>query len=307
MISGQRLALREMTRNQYLLFLLLPPLLLGFMSGASMFGSVRFENRMVHFAFGLASIFPDWLSLELGSILAAMVLRPWRPALWVPLTCGVLFASAVHAPLTLLRDPLFEPFLRADSSLFPSWPWNFGDSRYAMESALACFGRAVCWLPINFLVVHLLGFRRLGHGHFLEPDSGLARVHEPDAAVPRVAETSGGGLEAQAPEQPSLALLLRRLPQSVGREILCLKAQEHYTNVLTAQGNALVYMRFSDAVALAAMGIDGVQIHRSYWVAYAAIKGFERAEGRCMVRLVNDETLPVSRTYQTQVRGLKTF
>ena len=292
MISGQRLALRDMTRNQYLVFLLLPPLLLGLISGASMFGSVRFENRMVHFAFSLASIMPDWLAIEFGCVLAAMVLKPWRAPLWVLLMIGVVFGSLAHAPFTIFRDPLFEPLLRADSSLFPSWPWNFGDSRYAMESALAFFGRIICWLPVNFLVVHLLGFRRFGRGHFFEVEAEA--LPGPPTLVERV-------------DQPSLALLLRRLPQSVGREILCLKAQEHYTNVVTAQGSALVYMRFSDAVALASAGIEGVQIHRSYWVAYAAIQGFERVDGRTLVRLVNDETLPVSRTYQTQVRGLKTF
>lgn len=282
--------LRDMTRRQYLLFLLLPPLLLALISGASMFGSARFENRLVHFAYGLASIVPDWLMLELGSVLAVAVLRPWRPALWVLLLCGVVFASLAHAPLTILRDPVFTPFLRADSALFPSWPWNFTDPRYAMESALAMMGRAVVWLPLNYVVVHLLGFRRLGHGHFF--------LVEPEA---RPATTTG---KTEA-EPPGLALLLRRLPQGIGREILCLKAQEHYTNVVTITGQGLVYMRFSDAVGLASAGIEGVQIHRSYWVAYAAIRGFERVDGRIMVRLVNGEALPVSRSHQAQVRGLR--
>jgi len=101
---AQGVVLREMSRQQYLLFLLLPPLLLALISGASMFGSVRFENRLVHFAYALASIVPDWLMLELGRMLALAVLRPWRPALWVLLVSGVLFASLAHAPKSVRRQ-----------------------------------------------------------------------------------------------------------------------------------------------------------------------------------------------------------
>jgi hypothetical protein len=283
---------RDMTREQYLSFLLLPALMLGLFAGASKFGSAQFDNRLVHFAFSLASIVPDWLSLELGSVLAAIALRPWRLPLWVALVLGTGFAALAHAPLTLLRDPLFEPYLQPGASLFPSWPWNFQDSRYAMESALALLGRLLFWLPFNYVVVHLLGFRRLGHDHFF--DSMQASIE----LVPLTASPAG------ADSQPSLALLLRRLPPGVGRDILCLKAQEHYTEVVTGQGSALVYMRFSDAVALAATGIDGVQIHRSYWVAYAAMAGFDRTDGRIFTRLINGDTLPVSRTYQARVEGL---
>jgi hypothetical protein len=290
-VLGPGAARREMTRQQYLLFLLLPPLLLALMQGASMFGSARFENRMVHIAYALASILPGWLMMELGSVIAAALLRPWRPALWVLLVVGVMFASLAHAPFTLLRDPLFVPHLKPDSSLFPSWPWNFTDQRYAMESALAMLGRMVAWLPLNYVIVHALGFRRLGAGHFF-----LAE----DEPRPR----SSPGLPD---ERPGLALLLRRLPPDIGHDILCLKAQEHYTNVITTGGQALVYMRFSDAVGLASAGMAGVQIHRSYWVALAAIRNFERVDGRIIVRLVNGETLPVSRSHQGQLRGLKSF
>jgi LytTr DNA-binding domain len=282
---------RDMTRDQYLLFLLLPPLMLGLVAGASKFGSAQFDNRLVHFAFSLASIVPDWLSLELGSVLAAIALRPWRLPLWVALVLGTAFAALAHAPLTLLRDPLFEPYLQPGASLFPSWPWNFQDGRYAMESALALLGRLLFWLPFNFAVVHLLGFRRLGHDHFF---------HVGLAVIDSVQALASPGLDSK----PSLVLLLRRLPPGVGRDILCLKAQEHYTEVVTSQGSALVYMRFSDAVALAATGIDGVQIHRSYWVAYTAMAGFDRTDGRIFTRLINGETLPVSRTYQARVQGL---
>lgn len=290
-VLGPALARREMSRQQYMVFLLLPPLLLALMQGASMFGSARFENRMVHIVYALATVVPGWLMMELGSVMAAALLRPWRPALWVSLLAGVVFASLAHAPFTLLRDPLFVPHLKPDSSLFPSWPWNFADQRYALESALALLGRITAWLPFNYVVVHALGFRRLGAGHFF-----LVEQEVRPASAP-----------GQPLERPGLALLLRRLPPEIGHDILCLKAQEHYTNVVTTCGNALVYMRFSDAVGLASAGIEGVQVHRSHWVARAAIRNFERVDGRIMVRLVNGETLPVSRSHQGQLRGLKSF
>ena len=61
-------------------------------------------------------------------------------------------------------------------------------------------------------------------------------------------------------------------------------------------------MRLSDAIA-ETRGIDGLQIHRSHWVARNAIVGLTRENGRPVVALVTGVTLPVSRTYLDAVRA----
>ncbi|WP_439532230.1 LytTR family DNA-binding domain-containing protein [Polymorphobacter sp.] len=301
MKAGGDLATRRMTPGQYAMLLLAPPLIMGFLAGVSQFGSVRFESRIVHVGFSLMSMLPNWLAMELGSAGAALALRPWRPPLWVVLLIGVLVATQLHAPFTILRDALFEPFLEPGSHFFRSWPWNYGNPVYALESLFAMLGRLAFWMPVNFLVVQLLGFQRFGYGDFFDRREVMISGPVSDTIHARLVEKAENGQAVR----PSLSLLLRRLPERIGRDIICLKAQEHYTEVVTRGGSALVYMRFSDAMGVVASGIDGVQVHRSYWVAYAAIEGFERADGRIQMRLANGERLPVSRTYQNQVRTLK--
>jgi len=97
--------------------------------------------------------------------------------------------------------------------------------------------------------------------------------------------------------------LLRRLPVELGHDILCLEAQDHYVNVITLKGSALVLIRLSDAIA-ELEGIEGLRIHRSWWVAKDAIVKTTRENGKLMVVLSNDIVLPVSRTYAGEVRAV---
>ena len=52
--------------------------------------------------------------------------------------------------------------------------------------------------------------------------------------------------------------------------------------------------------------VDGVQVHRSHWVAWDAIAAVESADGRAVLRLKRGETIPVSRSHREKLeaRGL---
>jgi len=98
-------------------------------------------------------------------------------------------------------------------------------------------------------------------------------------------KTSAG----QAPTLPPAALtkpsvpFLDRLPANIGRELLAMEMQDHYVMAHTAMGSSLILMRMRDAIG-ELPGIDGAQVHRSWWVARDAVRGVNR-EGR-NVRLV---------------------
>jgi DNA-binding LytR/AlgR family response regulator len=96
--------------------------------------------------------------------------------------------------------------------------------------------------------------------------------------------------EAQSAGPP----LLARLPLDRRGRIFALSAEDHYTRVRTSLGEVLVLMRLSDAIDLAAP-IEGVQIHRSHWVAVAAVVGVRRHGDGAMVRLTDGAELPASR------------
>ena len=72
--------------------------------------------------------------------------------------------------------------------------------------------------------------------------------------------------------------------------------------VTTSRGRELVLMRLLDAIA-EAEGVPGWQIHRSHWVAKAAVVKVHRAEGKVALELSNGLRLPVSRGFLPQIRA----
>ncbi len=93
----------------------------------------------------------------------------------------------------------------------------------------------------------------------------------------------------------------RRLPVHIGKNILSLEAQDHYVNVTTDMGSALVLIRLADAIT-ELEGIDGLRIHRSHWVATDAIAKTLRKDRKLQVELTNGTALPVSRTYAQNLK-----
>jgi len=107
--------------------------------------------------------------------------------------------------------------------------------------------------------------------------------------------------EAVPSAAPSAGPFLKRLPSRLGGELLCLQAEDHYLRVHTPLGSDLMLCRLSDAIAELG-GLPGLQVHRSYWVAKAAVAGVERNGKKLALRLTNGLEVPVSRTF---LRGLR--
>jgi len=85
-------------------------------------------------------------------------------------------------------------------------------------------------------------------------------------------------------------------------QILALSAEDHYLRVYTAAGETLILMRLYDAIA-ELDGIEGSQIHRSWWVAKDAVRDVVRGDGKVDLVLASGLRAPVSRRYQ---KALKT-
>jgi len=107
------------------------------------------------------------------------------------------------------------------------------------------------------------------------------------------------------PELPAESLpatgLHHLLPLPLQRSrVHAVKAEDHYVRVYTENGQALIRMRMSDAVALLP-NRDGLRPHRSWWVAKDAIASMERAGGRTILKLRDGTTIPVSRSAKPQL------
>lgn len=129
------------------------------------------------------------------------------------------------------------------------------------------------------------------------------------ALLQRLSATSvplAAGTEPRPMAQPALrsaasAPLADRLPAALCRaRLLALQAEDHYLRVHTAAGEALIHMRLSEAV-LCLGAVEGMQVHRSHWVARSALAGSERRDGRLFLRLEGGGLVPVSRSFRNRV------
>lgn len=100
-------------------------------------------------------------------------------------------------------------------------------------------------------------------------------------------------------------LFLERLPVRFRSSTLyAVSSEGHYLRVHTDRGSPLILMRISDAVR-ELTGAEGLQVHRSWWVAHAGVADTKRENGRRFLILKNDEIAPVSRAYIPALKAAK--
>ena len=126
----------------------------------------------------------------------------------------------------------------------------------------------------------------------------LVLLFAPPATVP-VEPTAAAGAASQNRSQPPI---LERVPLPQRGRLLALTVEDHYVDIVTDRGKTLVLMRLADAIRETA-GVDGLQIHRSHWVARNAVVRSHRADGRLSLELSNGLRLPVSRGFLPQVKA----
>uniref|UniRef100_UPI003A911B6A LytTR family DNA-binding domain-containing protein n=1 Tax=Minwuia sp. TaxID=2493630 RepID=UPI003A911B6A len=94
---------------------------------------------------------------------------------------------------------------------------------------------------------------------------------------------------------------MKRIPVALGTDLHALQAEDHYIRVYTAQGDDLILHRFSDAM-IELENLDGLRVHRSWWVARAGLADVARHDRKVFLVLKNGTEVPVSRTYMPAVR-----
>lgn len=84
--------------------------------------------------------------------------------------------------------------------------------------------------------------------------------------------------------------------------VLYLKMEDHYARIRTEHGSRLE-MGPLGRVTSGLSGIEGLQVHRSWWVARRAITGVEKDGRNLRLKLVDGETAPVSRASVAKLRA----
>ena len=84
--------------------------------------------------------------------------------------------------------------------------------------------------------------------------------------------------------------------------VLYLKMEDHYVRIRTEHGSRLEMGPLARVTGMLS-GVEGLQTHRSWWVARRAIAGVERDGRNLRLRLVDGETAPVSRASVAKLRA----
>ncbi len=105
----------------------------------------------------------------------------------------------------------------------------------------------------------------------------------------------------EPPKGPHVPAFMLRVPLHLGRELIAVEGHDHYLRVHTRLGSDLILCRLSDALGELA-DVDGLQVHRSWWIAANAVIGIERDGARTFVLLERGLRVPVARKYLAAVR-----
>lgn len=216
---------------------------------------------------------------------------PLRLLYW---TVGIVFVTLLATTLS---------FIAYHATRGLGWPWPVG----ALAAALLS-------VPPHWLLVHAMDLMLLPEGN----DGALALL--PYVAIPvigmvmlvnalvvRELSMTEARQSAEDTSRPMPALqaglLFQRVPAQLGHDIVCLRAQDHYLEVITPRGSALVLMRLSDAERdLAAL--RGMRVHRSWWVALDHVADFPPGDGGGLtLTTTTGHRVPVARTQRAALRA----
>ena len=231
-----------------------------------------------------------------------------RMAYWVTLAvAGYLFYRPIGGILLMLGPRLDLPdwFLWAAAVAIATvpmatlvWIVNHGLALVAprsLEVAVAHYLAVLVVGAVVTLAFNLLPATRTAS----ESAEQMTPPTTPAAVTPTIAEHAAMPRAAAVP-------FLDRLPAALGSDLIALEMEDHYVRAHTALGSELILMRMRDAVGELA-GLEGAQVHRSWWVARDAVEDVKR-DGR-NVRLVLPGGLeaPVSRTRLQELKDAGWF
>ncbi len=258
------------------------PIFLGLLLGWSQAGSAKQLGRLDGLLFVITGVLPSWwLYGLLGTALKRLLPRLPYPAL---LVSAPVVASFLLKPLYVGRKALFG---------LPRTDVSYPQFAEPLATVLPFLQGNILGI-ISFPLLGLFFFLMFRFDVFCWYGAATAQRQAIEAA-----NTMGNPAPALAPTG-----VFGRLPARLGREVQLLVAAEHYLRVVTPLGEAMVLYRLGDAIRdMEAAGIVGVQVHRTYWIATAAIAAQHREGSRLSLETRGGQLVPVSRSYKQALKA----
>lgn len=230
----------------------------------------------VGFLFWLAHVVPG---LALMVVLTWAFRRSWVARLpeWVALLLAAVLGAMLFTPLAVLLEYLAGSLGAAEGEI-ETWAQMFDPVVLLDEFLDLALPFCASWLLLNLV------YKQLAAG-----PTAVDRVANDQPSVERPAGNDVTGAETAA----AGATVFDMLPSELGRELEQMTADLNYVHVVTKVGRVMVLYSLRQAAADAAD--QGMLVHRSHWVAYAAVVRVRRTDKGLLVGLANGAELPVSR------------
>jgi LytTr DNA-binding domain len=207
----------------------------------------------------------------------------WIVSMWFG--CG-FYGAAVVAIVPLARRSGIAPWIvTAFLVIVASAPQAIATRALALwfwpELARVPIGPLAWYLEVLVVALPLV----FGYAAWL----GVLGRSLPSPALP--ADESDGA--------PSLFALL---PPHLGQDILCMAMEDHYVRVHTPLGSELLLMPMARAVPAVA-SIEGMRVHRSWWVARSAVTRIDGSARSMRLHLSNGVAVPIARRMVAELRA----
>ena len=103
-------------------------------------------------------------------------------------------------------------------------------------------------------------------------------------------------------DRDAVETFLERLPVKYRTaDLWAVSSEDHYCRVHTSLGSELILIRLAD-VEKELSRVDGMRVHRSWWVSRKGIAETLRENGKFVLKLRSGEDVPVSRSYLDAVK-----
>ena len=159
------------------------------------------------------------------------------------------------------------------------------------------------WHVFVVILVFSLAFNNLGGATSEAAAEGEALEAERRMEEARLRQEAGLREESRAMPRNDApdTRFRRRFPAGLTGRLLCLEMEDHYLRIHTDKGSDIILMRMSDAEEELSL-VDGLRVHRSWWVAREAVTGVRRDGTRLLLLLENGLEVPVGKTYRGALR-----
>ncbi len=226
-----------------------------------------------------------WLSVIVATLLGFEIMKPWRPSLW-------FVSMLAPAAFSWIGAYAINVYIEFFNSLMPE---VIGKSTPLVMDLSLDF--AINFL--SFMAPNLVLFTAQNYYFDRSLKQPVYRYELPcgDAISPPPKAEPQKQTPTAKPEPAFLNLLS---PKNQG-SLQAVQAQEHFIKVWTETGSELIRYKFGRAI-VELEDYQGMQIHRSYWVADNAVRQLKKDGSKYFIELINDETIPISQSYLRQVR-----